>query len=194
MIIGEINALFLLYLIPKILNMKTKLLYIACALLIFFTSCSVENDPAELSQSEKELLVQKLFDSFSKSAENSPSYVKFIQTIRSKSSSEWTAEEMQEIEEEFLSKQSAEFLELYYSVISLNLSNEEMITILLKYKDTITIVRSAEDTDTGGNTNDQGGDQDQDQDTDNTIDCHDLSESGYGGSVLAVIFAIFNCD
>ncbi|MDH7447215.1 hypothetical protein [Aquimarina sp. 2201CG14-23] len=149
--------------------MKTKLLYLAGFLLLFITSCSVDETENELSKEEKELMVQELFVSFSKSAENSPSFNKLMQTIRSKSSSTWTTEEIQQMEEDFLSQQSIVFIELYNSVVALNLSNEEIISIISLYKITINISK-------GNKTNDA---------------CKEIVAASEGSNFFALVAALF---
>ncbi|WP_405207459.1 hypothetical protein [Aquimarina sp. LLG6339-5] len=113
--------------------MKTKLLYLISFLLVFFTSCSIDESANEISLYEKEMAVKNLFDSFSKSVVHSTSYAKIIEEIQIKSSSNSSEEEMQQLEQEFLSLQSDEFVELYYSVKSLNLTKEEIRDIVVSY-------------------------------------------------------------
>lgn len=114
--------------------MKTKLLYVTSFVLVLFTSCSIEEDVVEISTDEREATVIKLFDSFSKVAVGSTGYTKFVQSLQNKSSSDaWTEEEIQQLELEFLSQQSSEFVQLYYYVVRLNLSEEELRSIIIDY-------------------------------------------------------------
>jgi len=113
--------------------MKTKLLYVASFIFLCVTSCTIDENSNDLSVVNKEMKVQKLFDTFSKSAVNSPSYSKLIEKARAKSSSGLTDEEIAQLEQEFLSEQSAEFVELYNYVIDLNLTKEELRDIVLSY-------------------------------------------------------------
>ena len=62
--------------------MKINLLYIASFLLIFFTSCSVDEDSSLIPIEEKEKAVKDLFDTFSKSVVNSESYSKYREEIQ----------------------------------------------------------------------------------------------------------------
>ncbi|WP_299438812.1 hypothetical protein [uncultured Aquimarina sp.] len=117
--------------------MKTKLLYLASFLLVFFTSCSVDENGNEPTVDEKEEAVKELFDSFSKSVVDSPSYSKFIKTLQTKSSSSITAEELQKFEQEFLSQQTAEFAELYYYVSTLDITREELRSIVIAYAESV---------------------------------------------------------
>ena len=64
---------------------------------------------------------------------NSKSYSKYIKTIRAKSSfSELTEKELQQLEEELLNKQSTEFVQLYLFVKDLDLSEDELRSIILE--------------------------------------------------------------
>ncbi|MFD2561347.1 hypothetical protein [Aquimarina rubra] len=113
--------------------MKTKLLYAISFLLIFFTSCSVDESITESSINEKEIKIKSFLDAFSKNAVNSSSYFKFVKGMQTKSSSGLTAEEMAELEQEFLSQQSAEFVALYNYIVNLNLSEDELRNIIIEY-------------------------------------------------------------
>ncbi|WP_299313710.1 hypothetical protein [uncultured Aquimarina sp.] len=113
--------------------MKTKLLYLTSFLLVFVTSCSSDENISELSANEEKVV--ELFDVFSKKIVNSESYLKFTKEIQIKSSSGLTEAELYQIEQEFLSQQSPEFIELYYYVVDLDLSKDELRYIVLEYFD-----------------------------------------------------------
>ncbi|WP_108803783.1 hypothetical protein [Aquimarina sp. Aq107] len=119
--------------------MKTKLFYVTGLVLVLFTSCSTNDDGAELSLNDKEQMVKNLFNSFSKSIKNTPDIYKIIET---KSSIGLSSEEINHLEQQFLSKQTTEFVNLYNSVVSLNLSNEEIIRIILNYESLIEIIKA----------------------------------------------------
>ncbi|WP_299211922.1 hypothetical protein [uncultured Aquimarina sp.] len=113
--------------------MKTKLFYITSFILVFFTSCSVDENSNVQSINEKEIKIKSFLDAFSKIAVTSPSYSKLLDGIKTKSSSGLTAEEMTVLEQEFLSLQSPEFTELYNYIVDLNLSEDEIRRIVLAY-------------------------------------------------------------
>ncbi len=100
-------------------------------MLVFVISCSSDDNINKSSTNEKKVV--ELFETFSKSVVNSPEYNKFIEKVQTKTSSELTEEEKQQLEQEFLSQQSAEFVALYYYVVDLNLSKEELRNIILDY-------------------------------------------------------------
>ncbi|WP_298546068.1 hypothetical protein [uncultured Aquimarina sp.] len=111
--------------------MKTKLLYLTSLFLVFMTSCSSDENLDELHTDENKVV--ELFDMFSKNIVNSESYSKFLEEIQIKSSSGSTEEELNELEQEFLSGQSAEFIALYYYVLDLDLSKDELRYIVLRH-------------------------------------------------------------
>ncbi|GAA3516385.1 hypothetical protein GCM10022393_33110 [Aquimarina addita] len=117
--------------------MKTKLLYLATILLVFITSCSNEEHFSEPQTKNKELIVKQIYVELSKIIENSPSFSKIMEEVSTKSSSQWTIEEINKIEEDFLDEQSEEFIELYADLLALNLSPEELTEIVLAYKATL---------------------------------------------------------
>lgn len=104
-------------------------------LLFLITACSVDENSEEPSVSEKESKVIDLFESFSKNVVNSPEYTKFIKELQSVSSSKSTEEELDYLEQEFLSQQSREFVVLYYYVLELDLSEDELRNIVIEYVD-----------------------------------------------------------
>ncbi|WP_299185223.1 hypothetical protein [uncultured Aquimarina sp.] len=114
--------------------MKTKLLYISSFMLVLFTSCSVE-DNNQLSDQEKDLKVKSLVKTFAEEVQPSASYKKIIEEIklRSQNSSGYTEEELEILEQEFLSQQSEDFVMLYHYVVNLNLSEEELRTFVMEY-------------------------------------------------------------
>ncbi|SEL45002.1 hypothetical protein SAMN04487910_2490 [Aquimarina amphilecti] len=113
--------------------MKTKLLYLASFMLVLITSCSVEETTDQLSEQEKELKVENLVKLFVEDVVPSSSYSKFINDLQTKSSSGLTEEELNQMEQEFLSTQSEEFLELYYFVVNLNLTEDELREVVIAY-------------------------------------------------------------
>ncbi|MBQ4804112.1 hypothetical protein J8L88_14715 [Aquimarina sp. MMG015] len=112
--------------------MKTKLLYISSFLLVLFTSCSIDENREEPSEQEKELKIKSLVDAFVKDVIPSPAYAKFIEEVRTKSS-EWTSEEETQLEQELLSQQTPEFVALYYYVVELDLSKNELRNFIFEY-------------------------------------------------------------
>ncbi|RKN02091.1 hypothetical protein D7035_23135, partial [Aquimarina sp. AD1] len=97
--------------------MKTKLFFLISFMLILFTSCSTDENNNEISLEEQELKVKNLVEFFARDVIPSPSFVKYVEVVQLKSSTGLTQEEMQELEQELLSQQSAEFVELYYYVV-----------------------------------------------------------------------------
>ncbi|WP_299607592.1 hypothetical protein [uncultured Aquimarina sp.] len=118
--------------------MKTKLLYLASFMLVLFTACSVDEN-TQLSEQEKDLKVKSLIKTFAEEIQPSDSYKKFIEEIksRSKNTSNYSEEELKLQEQEFLSQQTPEFVELYYLVSEMNLSKEELRVIVIEYYDGI---------------------------------------------------------
>ncbi|AXT54354.1 hypothetical protein D1815_00820 [Aquimarina sp. AD1] len=102
-------------------------------MLILFTSCSTDENNNEISLEEQELKVKNLVEFFARDVIPSPSFVKYVEVVQLKSSTGLTQEEMQELEQELLSQQSAEFVELYYYVVSLNLTENELRNVVIEY-------------------------------------------------------------
>lgn len=116
--------------------MKTKLLFLGC-LLLFISSCSVEDSNPDNSLTETELIVKKSMEAFYL-ASKSASFKKFVNGVKSKSEySELTEEEYQRLLDEFLSQQPQELVDLYYLLISLDLSDNEILEIALRFKEEI---------------------------------------------------------
>jgi len=159
--------------------MKTKLFYVASFLLVFFTSCSVDQDSDEISVQEKKMAVIDLFNVFSEKTINSPSYFELKQTIQSKSSSDLTEEELEKLEREFLNKQSAEFIELYNYVVDLDLEEDEIRDIIFEYLSTIR--------ENSGKKYNNVNQKDSDE-------CSFSSLNDAGGSLLAFIIAKVLCE
>ncbi|WP_299899488.1 hypothetical protein [uncultured Aquimarina sp.] len=113
--------------------MKTKLLYLTSCMLVLFTACSVDEHQNELEIEENKTKVVELFKKFSKDVVGSPEYTKIINQIDVKNSEELTAEERERLEQELLSQQSPEFVILYKYVVDLELSREELRTIVFEY-------------------------------------------------------------
>ena len=113
--------------------MATKLFYLSGILLLLFVSCSVERNDIESLEQEKELKVKSLAKAFKDDIIPSKSFKEFARNLQTKSSEGLTAEEIEKLEQEFLSKQSKEFVELYYYVKELDLSEEELVVIINKY-------------------------------------------------------------
>ncbi|MBW1295746.1 hypothetical protein [Aquimarina litoralis] len=130
--------------------MKTKLLYVASFMLVLFTACSVEENN-ELSEQEKDLKIKSLVKTFVEDVRPTSNYKKFIEDVKfkSKNSSGLSQEELDQLEQDFLSQQSPEFVELYYFVDSLNLKEDELRAMVVLYFDSIKqidINKSDEDT------------------------------------------------
>ncbi|WP_378172215.1 hypothetical protein [Aquimarina sp. SS2-1] len=112
--------------------MKTKLLYITGLLFVFFTSCSVDENNEVLEQ-EKELKVNSLIKSFAEDVIPSKDYINFVNDVRIKSSTGLSQSELNQLEEDFLNKQTDEFIELYYFVASLDLTEDELMELIFDY-------------------------------------------------------------
>ncbi|WP_299256572.1 hypothetical protein [uncultured Aquimarina sp.] len=113
--------------------MKTKLLYLTSFLLVFITSCSSDESINGSVEQEKDLKVKSLIEAFAKDVIPSPGFSKFIEEVQNKSSSGLTTEEAAQLEQEFLSRQTEEFVELYYYVLALDLSKEELRGFIIEY-------------------------------------------------------------
>ena len=107
-------------------------------MLVLFTACSVDEN-TQLSEQEKDLKVKSLIKTFAEEIQPSDNYKKFIEDInsRSKNTSGYTAEELKLQEQEFLSQQTPEFVELYYLVSEMNLSKEELRVVVIEYFNSI---------------------------------------------------------
>ncbi|MHA7057605.1 hypothetical protein ACWGOQ_0010330 [Aquimarina sp. M1] len=113
--------------------MKTNILYVTSFILVFFSSCSVEEGIKDSSEQEKELKVKSLIKTFAEDVIPSSGFSEFMLDVQNKSSSGLTQEEIDGLEQDFLSQQSAEFVELYYYVVSLNLSEDEIRIVIIEY-------------------------------------------------------------
>ena len=117
--------------------MKTKLLYTVSVILLLSVSCSVEQNDTETLEQEKELKVKSLAKAFKEDIIPSKSFKEFTRNLQTKSSEALTVDEIAQLEQEFLSQQSEEFVELYYYVKELDLSEEELRVIIVEYLSSI---------------------------------------------------------
>lgn len=144
-------------------------------MLILFTSCSTDENNNEVSLEEQELKVKNLVEFFARDVIPSPSFVKYVEVVQLKSSTGLTQEEMQELEQELLSQQSAEFVELYYYVVSLNLTENELRNVVIEYLSlakTNSLSQSKNDNE----------------------DCISSASAGGADSLLSILIKLFSCQ
>ncbi|GAA0729590.1 hypothetical protein GCM10009430_39890 [Aquimarina litoralis] len=153
--------------------MKTKLLYLASVMLVLITSCSVEEN-TQLSDQEKDQKVKSLVKIFVEDIRPSSDYKKILENRRllSKTSSGISQEELDKLEQDFLNKQSPEFVELYHYVSSLNLTKEELTDVVVAY---INNSNKSNDGSNDDNTDSNGDGDDGDTSSDN--DCSSAGDS-----------------
>ncbi len=100
------------------------------ALMVIGVSSCTKDEVNEISQAEKELLVKQTLIEFNKSAVKTGKYEKFVNVMSLKNSSnELNEEEIEALVQEFLGSQTQMFLDLFYKLESLNLTDEEFFHI-----------------------------------------------------------------
>lgn len=108
-----------------------KLLLFTCLFSFFIIiSCSRKEESTEVSLTEKEYLVEQALIEFNKSAIKTGKYDKFINSVAQKSSMEPLSEdELEVMVSDFLGDQTQIFLDVYYQLVALNISQEEFYSI-----------------------------------------------------------------
>ncbi|WP_109300214.1 hypothetical protein [Aquimarina sp. AU474] len=127
--------------------MKKLLLFISAIALLGISSCS-KNDVNEISQAEKENLVKHAIIEFNKSAIKTGKYQVLISEIAQKSVT-GDLDDLEELLQEFLGDQTQSFLNVYYKILELNLTEDEFFAIAnqFEYLRIDTTGASKEDTD-----------------------------------------------
>ncbi len=116
--------------------MKKLLLFTLFFSLIAITSCTKNEDTPELSQEEKELLVKHTLIEFNKSAIKTGKLHKFSMKLSQKTASgDLSNEELEALIQDFLGDQTQAFLDLYYQLLALNLTDNEFYEIAYQYED-----------------------------------------------------------
>ncbi len=113
-----------------------KLLFIASIIfLLIFSSCSQSEYSIENSISEKEYLVEQTLIEFNKSAIKTGAYSNLVASVSDKSSTGQLSQfEVDDMIQDFLSIQTQEFLDVYYKLEALNLTEEEFFSIANQFK------------------------------------------------------------
>ncbi|WP_271784011.1 hypothetical protein [Aquimarina algiphila] len=113
-----------------------KLLLFTC-IISFLTvgSCSRDEEPTEVSLTEKEYLVKQTIIEFNNSAIKTGKYKGFVNSVAQKSAvEELNSGELEVLLEEFLGEQTQAFLDVYYQLVALNITPEEFYNIASQFE------------------------------------------------------------
>ncbi len=121
--------------------MRRLLLFTFIFSFIAIASCTRDQESTKVSQEEKEYLVKQTIIEFNNSAIKTGKYKEFIGSISQKSAKEpLNSAELETMIQEFLGDQTQAFLDVYYQLVALNMTAEELenIAYTLEYLIVIT--------------------------------------------------------
>ncbi len=115
--------------------MKKLLLFTLVFFFIAITSCTRDEEIPEVSQEEKEHLVEKVLVEFNKSAIKTGKYQEFINSaVQKTTSSSFNRSELEVMVENFFGDQTQSFLDAYDRLEALNLTSEEFHQIAHRFE------------------------------------------------------------
>ncbi|WP_024771187.1 hypothetical protein [Aquimarina macrocephali] len=113
-----------------------KLLLFTCVIsFLIVVSCSRDEESTQVSLTEKEYLVKQTIIEFNNSAIKTGKYEAFIKDISQKSATApLNPIELEAMVQEFLGDQTQAFLDVYYQLVTLNMTVEEFYSIANQFE------------------------------------------------------------
>ncbi|MBG6129305.1 hypothetical protein IWQ47_000002 [Aquimarina sp. EL_43] len=113
-----------------------KLLLFTCVIsFLTVASCSRDVESTEVSLTEKENLVKQTIIEFNNSAIKTGKYNRLVSSVSQKSATGQLSEvELEELVQGFLASQNQAFLDVYYQLVTLNMTAEEFYSIAHQFE------------------------------------------------------------